>query len=111
MFSLLKVHGCPTSSGGDCAGSAASLGWECLAQSSEELNKASIPEDVDGQPGLHLRGQTVCCKAINFLKLGQGGTSPNTENFCSESVAKIWTLEPFLTSGQSQILRLCVPNA
>lgn len=79
VFSLLKVHGCPASSGGDCADCAASPGWECLAQFSEELNKASIPEDVDGQPGLHLRGQTVCCKAINFLKLGQGGTSPNRE--------------------------------
>lgn len=31
VFSLLKVHGCPTSSGRDCAARTASLGWECLA--------------------------------------------------------------------------------
>lgn len=58
VFSLLKVHGCPTSSGGDCAGSRASLGWERLAESSEELNKASIPEGADGQPRLYRRAQT-----------------------------------------------------
>lgn len=67
-FSLLKVHGCPTSSGGDCAGggSRARLGWECLAEFSGELNKASIPEGVDGQPRLYLRGPTSSPKAINF---------------------------------------------
>lgn len=66
-FSLLKVHECPTSSGRDFAGgSRARLGWECLAEFSGELNKASIPEGVDGQPRLYLRGLTSSPKAINF---------------------------------------------